>query len=206
MVRPAILVSFAATLVFTSVTNAEESSVARAAENTKPIETGAQLPDAVIRDSKGNETTLKELSAGKTTVLVFFRGGWCPICTRHSGQLIKAYPQIESMGAQMVAISPDSPESTARNQSKNAIPFPLYSDAKLNAAKAFGLAFQVDDATVKKYKGFGIDLEAASGQDHRALPIPAVYVVDATGKIVFAHSDPDYKNRLDPAAIIAHLP
>ncbi|WP_413431695.1 peroxiredoxin-like family protein [Crateriforma spongiae] len=206
MVRTAILFSFAATLVLTSITKGDESSVAKSAQETKPIEKGAQMPDAVVRDSSGKETTLKDLSAGKTTVLVFFRGGWCPICTRHTGQLIKAYPQIQSKGAQMVAISPDSPESTTSNLSKNSIPFPVYSDSDLNAAQAFGLAFRVDDATVKKYKGFGIDLESASGRDHHALPIPAVYIVDSTGKIVFAHSDPDYKNRLDPASIVKNLP
>jgi len=206
MVRTAILVSFAATLVLSSVTKGDESSIAKTAQETKPIEKGVQLPVAVVRDSQGKETTLKELSAGKATVLVFFRGGWCPICTRHTGQLIKAYPQIQSTGAQMVAISPDSPESTTSNQSKNSIPFPVFSDSDLNAAKAFGLAFQVDNGTVNKYKHFGIDLESASGRDHHALPIPAVYIVDASGNIVFAHSDPDYKNRLDPASIIEQLP
>src|SRR6056297_57865 len=103
----------------------------------------------------------------------------------------------------MVAISP---ESTISNRSKNSIPFPVYSDSDLNAAKAFGLAFKVDDATAKKYKVFGIDLESASGRDNQSLPIPAVLIVDASGKIVFAHSDPDYKKRLDPAAIIENLP
>src|SRR6056297_814744 len=206
MVRNAIVVSFAASLLFLPAAKADDSAIAKAAEETKPIERGTKMPDAVVRDSKGVEATLRELTAGKTTVLVFFRGGWCPICTRHTGQLIKAYPQIQSTGAQMVAISPDSPESTTSNQSKNSIPFPVFSDSDLNAAKAFGLAFQVDNGTVNKYKQFGIDLESASGRDHHALPIPAVFIVDASGKIVFAHSDPDYKKRLDPAAIIENLP
>lgn len=206
MVRTTVLFSLAASLVLTSVTKGSEPSVAKTADETKPIEQGMQMPDAVVQDANGKDTTLKELSAGKTTVLVFFRGGWCPICTRHTGQLIKAYPQIQSKDARMVAISPDSPESTTSNQSKNSIPFPVYSDSDLNAAKAFGLAFQVDDATVKRYKGFGIDLESASGRGHHSLPIPAVYIVDASGKIVFAHSDPDYKHRLEPASIIENLP
>ena len=206
MVRNAIVVFFAASLLFLPAAKADDSAIAKAAEETKPIERGTKMPDAVVRDSNGVEATLRELTAGKTTVLVFFRGGWCPICTRHTGQLIKAYPQIQSKGGQLIAISPDSPESTTSNQSKNSIPFPVYSDSDLNAAKAFGLAFKVDDATVKKYKGFGIDLESASGRDHQSLPIPAVFIVDASGKIVFAHSDPDYKKRLDPAAIIENLP
>ncbi|TWU06138.1 peroxiredoxin-like family protein [Stieleria varia] len=206
MVRSVILASLAASLIVTSTAGGGEPSIAKSAEQTKPIEQGTQIPDATLWDAKGEETTLKRLTEGKTTVLVFFRGGWCPICTRHTAQLIKAYPQIQSKGAQLVAISPDSPASTSNNKAKNSIPFAIYSDSDLKASKAFGLAFQVDDATVKKYKGFGIDLESASGRDHHALPIPAVYIVDATGKIVFAHSDLDYKNRLDPASIIEKLP
>jgi len=89
---------------------------------------------------------------------------------------------------------------------KGGNPSSVYSDLDLNAVKAFGLAFRVDDATVKKYKGFGNALESASGRDPHALPIPAVYIVDSTGKIVFAHSDPDYKHRLEPASIIENLP
>src|SRR6056297_1896993 len=103
----------------------------------------------------------------------------------------------------MVAISP---ESTISNRSKNSIPFPVYSDSDLNAAKAFGLAFKVNDATVEKYKDFGIDLKSASGRDHHALLIPAAYIVGASGRIAFAHSNSDYKNRLNPASIIERLP
>ena len=73
------------------------------------------------------------------------------------------------------------------------------------ATKTFGLAFTVDDATITKYKGFGIDLKKASGHDHHALPVPAVYIVDKSGKITFAHSNPDYKKRLDIETILAEL-
>ena len=196
----------AASVFLSSFAFADETGIAPTADATKPIEKGTVIPDAVVRDSEGNETTLKKLTAGKPTVLVFFRGGWCPICTRHTGQLIQAYPQIQAKGAQLVAISPDSPESTKSNQSKNSIPFPVYSDSDLAAAKAFGLAFQVDDATVEKYKGYGINLEAASGRTHQSLPIPAVYIVDASGQVVYTHSDPDYRERLDPELILKNLP
>ena len=138
-------------------------------------------------------------------VLVFFRGGWCPICTKHTGALIKVHPQVKELGAQLVGVSPDNKESSKDNVTKNAIPFPILSDADVAAAKAFGLAFRVDDETVKKYQGFGIDLEKASGQKHHALPVPAVFIVDKSGKIAFAHSDPDYRQRLDVERIVSEL-
>jgi hypothetical protein len=73
------------------------------------------------------------------------------------------------------------------------------------ASSAFGLTFRVDDQTVVKYKGFGIDLEKASGAQHHALPIPAIYVVNQEGRIVFAHSNPDYRERLDPNKLLVAL-
>lgn len=83
--------------------------------------------------------------------------------------------------------------------------FPILSDSDVSVARSFGLAFRVDDATVKKYKGFGIDLEKASGKSHQTLPIPAVCIVDKSGKIVFAHSDPDDRQRLNTSTIIDEL-
>jgi peroxiredoxin len=205
MFRSSLFLSLVAFVSAMTMASGAERPIARTAEATRPVEQGAPMPDAVVRDADGNETTLKTLTAGKRTVLVFFRGGWCPICTRHTGQLIQAYPQIRAKGAQLLAISPDSPESTASNQAKNAIPFPVYSDSDLTAAQAFGLAFQVDEATVAKYQGYGIDLARASGRGHHALPNPSVNIVDQSGKIGFAHSDPDYQQRLDPALILRHL-
>ncbi len=74
--------------------------------------------------------------------------------------------------------------------------FTLLSDASMSAARAFGIAFRVDDATFARYKSFGIDLEAASGQTHHELPVPAVFILDRAGVIRFAHANPDYTVRL----------
>lgn len=73
----------------------------------------------------------------------------------------------------------------------------------MKLTEAFGLAFRVDDPTVDEYRGFGIDLEQASGQTHHLLPAPAVYIVDTQGMIRIAHWNPDYKQRLAPADLAA---
>jgi len=206
MIRSVLFLAIGMILVFAPDAIGDQPGIAQSADATRPIPTGSAMPDATVRDEQGNSTTLKQLTDGKPTVLVFFRGGWCPLCTRHTGQLIKAYPQILEKGAQLLAISPDSPKSTAANRSKNSVPFPLLSDSDLAAAKAFGLAFQVDGATLEKYKGYGIDLQKASGREHNTLPVPAVYIVDANGQVVFAHSDPNYRERLGTDVILKNLP
>lgn len=184
---------------------AQDRFIAAEATATKPLEKGQKVSDVSLKGIDGKDISLASLIQDKPLVIVFFRGGWCPICTKHTQQLIKAYPEIKEKGFEMIGVSPDSVESTQANIDKSSIPFSLYSDAELNAATRFGLAFKVDDATFTKYKGFGIDIEKASGQTHHALPIPAIYVVNTDGVITFAHSDPDYRQRLDVAKLVEAL-
>jgi len=184
---------------------ADAPEIPESPTTTKPLDAGAKIPDLTLKNFQGESVSLKSLHKDQTLVLVFFRGGWCPFCTRHTAELIKAYPQVKELGAEIVGISPDDAKHSQDNVTKNSIPFPILSDADVTAAKAFGLAFKVDDETLKRYKGFGIDLETASGFDHHALPVPAVFIVDKSGKVVFAHSDPDYRKRLEPSQIIDEL-
>ncbi len=80
--------------------------------------------------------------------------------------------------------------------------YQLLSDSNVAFARAFGLVFRVDDPTLEKYQGFGIDLEQASGRTHHMLPVPAVYIADTEGIIRFAHWDAAYKKRLEPETLL----
>ena len=104
----------------------------------------------------------------------------------------------------MIGISPDRPEKLSGAAGGEEVGYTLLSDSKMHAARAFGLAFQVADATVKLYKeNYGIDLEGDSGETHRQLPVPAAFVVDAAGLITFAYTNPDYKTRVDADTLLA---
>lgn len=185
--------------------SAQERPIAAQPTATKPLEKGQKIPEVTLKGLDGKDVSLASLHQEKPLVIVFFRGGWCPICTKHTQQLIKVYPELKEKGFEMIGVSPDSVESTKANIDKSSIPFSLYSDSELNATSGFGLAFKVDDATVTKYKGFGIDLEKASGQTHHALPIPAIYVVSKEGVVTFAHSNPDYRQRLDAKDLLNEI-
>jgi peroxiredoxin len=83
------------------------------------------------------------------------------------------------------------------------LPYTVYSDSRADAARAFGIAFQLSAAEELAYRGFGIDLEEASGQAHRQLPVPSVFLVEPGGTIRWVYSNPDYKVRPDNAALLA---
>lgn len=202
--RSLVVIAFC-TLTFSSAVSAQERPIAPEPTATKPLEKGQKAPEVTLKGLDGKNVSLVSLHEEKPLVIVFFRGGWCPICTKHTQQLIKVYPEVKEQGFEMIGVSPDSVESTKTNIDKNSIPFRLYSDSELSATSGFGLAFKVDDATVSKYKGFGLDLEKASGQTHHALPIPAIYVVSRDGVVTFAHSNPDYRQRLDVKDLLKEI-
>jgi peroxiredoxin len=94
-------------------------------------------------------------------------------------------------------MSPDRPEALRKSLEAKGLGYELFSDAGMEAARAFGIAYTVDDDTVARYRGYGIDLEEASGQAHHQLPVPSVFLVEAGGTIRWVYSNPDYKVRPD---------
>ena len=172
------------------------------AGQVRPLDVGERAPAAFLRRPDGQEADLAALYSQKPTVLIFYRGGWCPYCNAHLGQIATAEPELLSMGYQVLAISPDRPKELAKTLDRQHLTYQLLSDSDAVLARAFGLVFRVDDLTQEKYRSFGIDLEQASGRDHHLLPVPAVYIVDTTGTIRFAYWNPDYKTRLAPEDLL----
>jgi peroxiredoxin len=188
-----------------TIVAAEENPIASDAKRVKPLEVGDALPEIDLKTAEGEKVSLASFHKDGPLVVVFYRGSWCPFCTRHTQEIIKQYPEIRELGAELVAISPDSPAKVKESVQETKVPFPVLSDADVSAARAFGLAFKVDDATLKRYTGFGIDLEKASGHDHHALPVPAVFIADKEGKIRFRHHDANYRERLPATRIVEEL-
>jgi peroxiredoxin len=110
--------------------------------------------------------------------------------------------ELQQMGYQILAISPDRPEKLAESVGKHQLTYTLLSDHAMEASRRFGIAFRVDGATVERFKEFGIDVEKASGETHHLLPVPAVFIVGTDGIIKFSYVNPDYKVRLAPGDLL----
>jgi peroxiredoxin len=110
--------------------------------------------------------------------------------------------ELSALGFPVIAISPDRPAEMQKSLEAKGLGYALYSDSSLEAARAFGIVFQLDDEQVAEYAGYGIDLEAASGQAHHQLPVPSVFLVEAGGTIRWIHSDPDYSVRPDNETLL----
>lgn len=177
--------------------------LAASAAEPKPLGIGDPVPDVTLRSAENREIKLRDLVAAQPTVLIFYRGGWCPFCTKHLQALAGIQEDLRAAGSRLVAISMDQPSKLAATPGRDQLGFTLLSDSDAKAAEAFGVAFTVENSLVARYKSdYGIDLEAASGRKHHRLPHPAVFVVRPSGIIRFAHVNPDYKVRLEPAKIL----
>ena len=119
------------------------------------------------------------------------------------GKLQKIEQELKALGFAIVAVSPDRPEKLQATVQKKALTYTLLSDARMQASRAYGIAFRVDDRTRGRYQKFGIDLEDASGETHHLLPVPSVFLIDGKGVIRFVYSNPDYKVRVPTDEVLA---
>ena len=178
------------------------AAIATAPEAVAPLNVGQTVPDVMLTRLDGSSARLAELSAGHKTVLVFFRGGWCPYCTKHLAALKDALPALQEQGYEVIAISPDTIESNQGAVNEHGLPFTVVSDASFSATEAFGLAFQLDVPTIALYRGYGISLTPHPETGAYLLPVPAVFIVDRDGTIRYRYYEADYKTRLDPAILL----
>ena len=136
-------------------------------------------------------------------VLNFYRGGWCPYCNFELGALQKLVPEFEKEGAKLIAITPENPDHSLSTKEKNELSFVILTDAGNLVAKHFGLVFTLPSEIQSIYEKFGIDVNKHNGDDTFELPIPATYVVNSAGEIVYHFVDADYTKRSEPADVLA---
>lgn len=200
MFRHSLFALLAAAVVAVTPSVASDEVPLRA-EDVQPIAVGDAAPSFTARNADGSEFAFDPMQQERT-LLIFYRGGWCPYCNRHLMSLQNVVPKLRESGVEVLFLSADRPELLISSLEDETLEYTLLSDAAMTASRAFGVAFKVDDETVERYKGFGINLEEASGFDHHLLPVPAVYLIE-NGTVAFMHADSDYKKRLEGAKILS---
>jgi len=192
-----------AALVLLLASAAAAQEVAPSASAIRPLLIGAAAPDSPLRAMDGSGTSLKAALAGKPGVVIFYRGGWCPFCNAHLREIKGVQKRLAALGYATVAISPDRPEELQKTARKHSLPYALLSDSKFDAARAFGVAYQLDADTLKKYASYGVDLRKSSGEPRDWLPVPSVFLVGRDGAVKFVYANPDYRVRLKASVLVA---
>lgn len=194
---------FLLSAIVLAATSAFSADVAPSATEIRPILIGSTAPDASLRDMTGKTVSLKAALGGKPALVIFYRGGWCPYCNAHLKEVRDIQKDLTALGYTTIAVSPDRPEELAKTSAKHELPYSLLSDSKFDAARAFGIAYQLDPDTLTKYARYGVDLRKASGEPHDWLPVPSVFLIGADGTVRFSYSNPDYRVRLKAPVLLA---
>ena len=163
---------------------------------------GDQFPDAELSDAHGKSIQFGELLRKGPTIINFYRGEWCPYCNLEMNAFQRVLPEIKSKGAQMVAISPQTPDKSLTVEQKHNLEFAVLSDVGNKLAQDLGLVFNLPEALKTAYTNFGFPLPDYNGDDSWTLPMPAAYVVDASGRITYAFVDADYSLRAEPQEVL----
>lgn len=185
--------------------NRADTELAAAGITSHALNAGDRAPDFRLPDVRGGSVQLKVLLAKGSAVVSFYRGGWCPYCNLELRALQSALPEIRRLGAELVAISPQTPDESLSTAEKNNLAFAVLSDIGSLTAKAYGIAFDLAEELRPIYSREGHALPDKNGDNSWVLPIPATYVIDKDGIIALAFVDVDYRKRLEPAEIIAAL-
>jgi peroxiredoxin len=178
------------------------SGLPATAEEISPLQAGDRVPAFTVRTVDNEAYYFDPDKLQRPTILISFRGGWCPYCNMHLSELRHVIPELRQAGFDVLFLSNDRPELLYESLKKETqetiagLDYVILSDADLNAARALGTAFRVSDSLVQRRQAKGDDIQDSSIDKYGALTVPAVVVIDQSGKITYIHANPDYKVRL----------
>ena len=166
------------------------------AESARPLQVGEHAPDFIATHADGTSYAFSASQLKQPYVLIFYRGGWCPFCNAQLADLHAVEPKLRAAGFAVLFLSTDRPDLLYSSLKDQKVSYTLLSDPGLRAAQAFHIAFHLDHEHYAEQLKWGVDLEKTTGTKAHALPVPSVFIVDASGVIRFVYSNPDFRIRL----------
>jgi peroxiredoxin len=173
------------------------------AQNVLPV--GARVRPFQVQDHDGKDVSSSDLLAKGRLVICFIRGRWCPFCVGQMEAMNLVVPEIELAGASLVAISPQTVKQSYFMHDQHKLRFPLLSDAGNDVARAFGLTYRVPEYQEAVYRRAFVNLPLVNGNESWELPIPATFILERDGTVMYAAADEDYTERAEPGEIVESL-
>ncbi len=166
---------------------------------------GALAPEFELHDANGRLVRSQDMLALGPLVIKFFRGRWCPYCVTELETWRNLYCKLRECGALMVAIGPQTERQSDFMAGQHSLPFPLLSDPGCALAEKFGLAYTVPEYLREHYLSILINIPFVNGESSWRLPLPATYVLDRAGRILFAQAHADFRVRPEPEEALRAL-
>ena len=200
----------------------EELKQSGAAE--KALKAGDRAPDFELPDQDGTPVRTSELVARGPLVICFIRGRWCPFCVGQMEAMNAILPELEKLGASLVAISPQTIHQSFLMVDQHRLQFSLLSDAGNKVARQFGLVYRAPQYQQDVYRRAFVNLPFVNGDDNWELPIPGTFIAgrkprdrggysssnseasvpgkQLAAEVLYASANPDYTERPEPAEIV----
>ena len=167
------------------------------AEDISPLLIGEKIPETQVLTIEGKSVSTSDLFKAGITIVIFYRGGWCPYCNTHLSEVGQIESELRALGYTIIAISPDAPENLKKSVDKNKLTYTLVSDKTGALARAMGIAFKAP----QPYEKLLVPNQGEETELH--LPVPAVFLVNEEGGILFEYINPNYKNRISGELLLS---
>lgn len=191
------------------VAAADYDALPATAAETQPLKTGDRAPSFTVRTVDDEPFLFDPQNLERPAILISFRGGWCPYCNMHLSELRTVIPELKQNGFDVLFLSNDRPDmlySSLKMETQadiDGLDYVILSDADISAAMALGTAFKTDKGMTDYLDGKNRDYAGSSIGKHNALAVPAVYMIDTDGNIVYDFVNADYKVRLPADDLLA---
>jgi peroxiredoxin len=169
------------------------------------LSVGGKAPQFELQDHDGRIVRSSDLLAKGKLVLCFIRGRWCPFCVGQMEAMNLIAPQIKQAGATLAAISPQTVRQSNFMHDQHKLRFPLLSDAGNKVSRQFGLTYRVPVAQEAVYRRAFVNLPFTNGDESWELPIPATFIINRDGTVIYASANEDYTERPEPAEMLGVL-
>lgn len=168
------------------------------------VKVGDRIADAELLTPGGSGTTLAAELAGTPTVLVFYRGAWCPYCNltlkHYQSELL---PALTERGIRLIALSPQTPEGSSKAVENGELGFGVFSDPNGALIRELGIHTQPSTEARAAHTALGFDVADSNVDGTAGIPFPSVLLVDANGIVRFVDIHVDYTTRTEVDSIVA---
>ncbi|GGD05906.1 redoxin domain-containing protein [Pontibacillus salipaludis] len=171
----------------------------------KGLRVGEKAPAFSLPNAKGDSVDLYQQLQSGPAIVTFYRGGWCPYCNMELRAYQQLIEEIHAEGAQLIAISPETPDHSMTTAEKNDLQYQVLSDEGNKVADEFNLVYQLPDYLVDVYKEKGLEVDRHNGDDNWTLPVSATYIIQQDGTITYEYTKADYKDRVEPSEVVEKL-
>jgi peroxiredoxin len=190
-----------ASLILLLLTLVSMGSIAQ----SKELVAGDRAPSFAASNQRGKMVSLSDMLAQGKTVVIFYRGYWCPYCNKQLKDYEDSMQLIKAKGANILAITPELPDYVQKTIAKTKASFNIISDKDQSIMKSYGVAFTLDEQALVRLERIGVNLKEINGNNSNMLPVPGVFVVNQQGIIEYVYFDPNYRNRLSVKELLTHL-